>query len=287
MLDQYEHMPSFSGIQNECDEIMVQLRSGLRTQLKDAGASHSKLSTQEMSNCVYLLLCLNTPPADLCEDYLQSSRVRLEDSLAVLDRQVVRAKRSCGSEIGGREGDAATQQAEEEKFEGTMDILEFVDHGCNHFLSDACIIIASYNETFLSGGEGGGAPQTSALKSVEANLQRQKIDSFMATEKLLAFVTHMMETFFKHVRARTILEKNLNETAILARALDRFHRRLQAMSRLLPTTISSQAKVKGSHNQPKMGQQPIATTDFAQDALDLVLDDSSNFSNFFILSISF
>ena len=42
-------------------------------------------------------------------------------------------------------------------------------------------------------------------------------------------------------RSRLKLENKLEETGIRVRALDRFHRRLQAMSRLLPTIDFSRA----------------------------------------------
>ena len=31
-----------------------------------------------------------------------------------------------------------------------QDVLEFVDAGCNGFLSNMCLVIASYNDMFLS-----------------------------------------------------------------------------------------------------------------------------------------
>ena len=31
-----------------------------------------------------------------------------------------------------------------------QDILEFIDYGCNGFLSNICLVIASYNDMFLN-----------------------------------------------------------------------------------------------------------------------------------------
>jgi hypothetical protein len=90
-----------------------------------------------------------------------------------------------------------------------MDILEFVDQSCNTFLSDICLIIASFNETF--------APS----KFIDENLLST------INEKLMSFVTTYMGKFFDCIGRRMSFEKNLDETAILVRALDRFHRRLQ------------------------------------------------------------
>ena len=267
VLDQYEHMPSFSGIQTDCAEIMVQLRSGLRSQLKESGGE-TKMSPQEMSNCVYLLLLLNTPASELCDDYLESSRVKLIDSLAVLERQVLLAKRCGSSNVSLIEGDENNKGEEsEDKFNDSMDILEFVTHGCDHFLSDACLVIHSYNETFINGNiDNGPGKITSTPQNADEFEVRNKIDAGMATEKLLNFISELISIFFEHVKSRTCLENNLNETPILARALDRFHRRLQAMSRLLP---------------PKNVKRNTSTskTDFSRDALDLVLEASMNQCN--------
>merc|ERR1712223_599230 len=268
VLDQYEHMPSFSGIQTDCDEIMVQLRSGLRTQLKESGGE-TKMSPQEMSNCVYLLLLLNTPASELCDDYLESSKVKLKDSLSVLERQVILAKRPGSSNVSLNEGDEGnTGEDGDKKFDDTMDILEFVTHGCDHFLSDACLVIHSYNETFINGNiDSGQGKIMSSPQNADEFEVRNKIDAAMATEKLLDFISELITIFFEHVKSRTCLENNLNETAILARALDRFHRRLQAMSRLLP------------QKNAKRQNSAAPKTDFGRDALNLVLEASMNQCN--------
>ena len=51
VLDQYEHMPSFNGIKSDCDEIMVELRSALRSKLRNP-----ETSPCDMAECVELLL---------------------------------------------------------------------------------------------------------------------------------------------------------------------------------------------------------------------------------------
>ena len=194
VLDQYEHMPSFSGIQTDCDEIMVQLRSGLRNQLKEAGGEE-KLTPQEMTNCVYLLLLLNTPPSELCDDYLGSSKPKLEESLSVLERQVLLAKRTGSSEVSAGEGDEGGEEDSDGRFNDAMDILEFVTHGCDHFLSEACLVIASYNETFISGNIDAGQSNVMSGGSKADEFEvRNKIDAAMATDKLLIFISELIKT---------------------------------------------------------------------------------------------
>ena len=101
-----------------------------------------------------------------------------------------------------------------------MDILEFVDHGCNSFISDLCLVIAAYNDTFLQRRE--NAPS---------------VDEKMASEKLVSFASELINVFFGLLKARLRADKNLDETHIKVKALDRFHRRLQATTRLLPPSV--------------------------------------------------
>ena len=89
-----------------------------------------------------------------------------------------------------------------------MDILEFVDFSCNTFLSDICLIIATFNETFPAK------------------------ESASTGQHLMKFVVDLMDKFFDILAQRMSFERNLDETAILVRALDRFHRRLQVTDML-------------------------------------------------------
>lgn len=87
-----------------------------------------------------------------------------------------------------------------------MDILEFVDQGCNSFISDLCLVIAAYNETFLfqkneqqqqqihDGGRHQLALQADGRSSPVI------VDEKMANEKLTSFVNKLIHTFFELLR---------------------------------------------------------------------------------------
>ncbi len=196
---------------------MLELKEKLLTRLRDRSTA-----PEDLSVCVDLLLQLQEPTDQLCDTYLATAEANLKDSIVVLRKQVLLAS-----------GQAIPSSTPSDAFESVMDILEFVDLGCNTFVSDLCLVIASYNETFLQRSE--GAPV---------------VDEKMANDKLTDFVNKLIGDFMEQMRARVRLEKSLEETAIKARALDRFHRRLQAMSRLL------------------------TTVDFSRSGLDLVLEAS-------------
>ena len=137
------------------------------------------------------MLQLNEPADHLCDLYLGTAQKKLDESLAVLDKQV---KLAGGQELtGDRPSDV---------FESTMDILEFVDHGCNSFISDLCLVIAAYNETFLLPQKKDQSPQEplGRLGHHQSNLSSVMVDEKMANEKLTAFVNRLINIFFEHLR---------------------------------------------------------------------------------------
>ncbi|XP_063294390.1 vacuolar protein sorting-associated protein 51 homolog [Pelobates fuscus] len=176
VLHQYQHMPSFHGIQTDCQAIMAGLADTLRQRFRDSSSS-----TQELSECVELLLSLDEPAHLLCDEFLAHGRGRLASHLSDL--------------------------------EGSGDVLEFVDRGCGGFISDSCLLAASYQALFCK--EPGSTAQ-------------------MAEQKLTKFLEELSEGYFELVEIRLRQEKSLGDNSLLVRALDRFHRRLQAPSKLVP-----------------------------------------------------
>ncbi|KAM8939112.1 vacuolar protein sorting-associated protein 51 homolog [Pelodytes ibericus] len=176
VLHQYQHMPSFHGIQTDCQAIMASLADTLRQRFRDPSSS-----TQELSECVELLLSLEEPAHLLCDEFLAHGRGKLASHLSEL--------------------------------QGAGDVLEFVDWGCGGFISDACLLAASYQSLFCK--DPGSTAQ-------------------MAEEKLTIFLDELSRGYFELVEKRLRLEKSLGDNSLLVRALDRFHRRLQAPSKLVP-----------------------------------------------------
>eukprot|EP00095_Tigriopus_kingsejongensis_P000391 snap_masked-scaffold19_size710362-processed-gene-0.6 protein:Tk00391 transcript:snap_masked-scaffold19_size710362-processed-gene-0.6-mRNA-1 annotation:"vacuolar protein sorting-associated protein 51 homolog" len=207
VLEQYQHMASFQGIKADCDEIIVILRQRLLERVQDP-----ETGSEALAECVGLLLALQESAEVLCDSYLGTAEVKLQGSLQVLEAQVKLASGEVKTDIS----------RPSEAFESVMDILEFVDHGCQHFVSDLSLIIASFTETFLEG-------------------EKPEVDAQMANDKLTQFVKRLISVYFDHLRARFKVEKRLDEAAMRVRALDRFHRRLQAMCRLLSTVDFSKA----------------------------------------------
>lgn len=205
VLHQYQHMASFQGIQKDCNEIVTDLCVKLRKKFHD-----EESTPKQLAECVDLLLQLNEPAEELCEEFLSHTRQKIDEDLAELEKQL---RLQAGEEVcdeNSRPADAY--------IDNSMDILEFMDSSCNGFLSNVCLVVASYNDMFLNRQQ-----------------ENEQLDA-IALKKLVNFVNELMEKYFNYVEKRVEMEKETGDNTILVRALDRFHRRLQAMNKLLPDT---------------------------------------------------
>ena len=220
-------MNSFKGIKNDCDQIMIDLKAKLISKLEDP-----ETRSEDLSICVQLALELGESAENMCDKYLATAQKSLDNAFASLDVQLMLLSKD----------DAPTVDRPSDAYQAPMDILEFVDLGCNTYVSDLCLVIAAYTETFLKND----------TDNAESDMitHKQFVDEKMARAKLTTFVNGLNKRFFAILRNRLTMEKKTDDTALRVRALDRFHRRFQAMTRLLPTI------------------------DFARAALDLVLEAS-------------
>ncbi|KAM4620054.1 vacuolar protein sorting-associated protein 51 homolog [Polymixia lowei] len=227
VLQQYSHLPSFKGIQDDCHAIMDKLAQELRQKFRDGGSS-----AKDLSECVELLLQLDEPAEELCDKFLSHARSRLEADLLGLEAEIrpypsVVTDASSGSSRSLSSATAVASPTDSSPKTNTLhspssktDILEFIDRGCNEFVSSLCLVITSYQELFINHA------QTGELAS--KNIPQ------MANGKLHVFVNDLAARYFSLVERRIQEEKSVGDNSLLVRALDRFHRRLQAVTKLLP-----------------------------------------------------
>lgn len=226
VLQQYSHLPSFKGIQDDCHAIMDKLAQELRQKFRDGGTS-----SKDLSECVELLLQLDEPAEELCDKFLSHARSRLESDLqgleaeispdvsTVKDASAASAQKDSSGAAPGSPADSSPKALPSPSSPKT-DILEFIDRGCNEFVSSLCLVITSYQELFIN------HPQTGELAT--KNIPQ------MANGKLHVFVDDLAARYFSLVERRIQEEKGVGDNSLLVRALDRFHRRLQAVAKLLP-----------------------------------------------------
>ncbi|XP_057307111.1 vacuolar protein sorting-associated protein 51 homolog [Hydractinia symbiolongicarpus] len=204
VLNKYKHMPSFQGIHSDCEAIVVDLMQNLREQLRNPTSS-----TRQLTECVDLLLKLGEPAGALCEEFLSLARDKVDESLENLRSQV--ELNIEGEELG------VNEKMDDRK---PTDILEFMDCGCNGFLGDISLVIASYNELFMT-------------REINSSTEMSKIKE-VANEKLTSFITNNMAEYFKFVRKRLEHETQTEDNTILVRALDKFYRKVQSVHQLMP-----------------------------------------------------
>ncbi|XP_035751965.1 vacuolar protein sorting-associated protein 51 homolog, partial [Egretta garzetta] len=83
VLRHYRHLPSFRAIEDESHAIMADLAQRLRARLRD-----DTLDPKELTECVEMLLQLEEPPEELCEEFLSHAGARLEAELAALEAEL-------------------------------------------------------------------------------------------------------------------------------------------------------------------------------------------------------
>nr|XP_010955475.1 vacuolar protein sorting-associated protein 51 homolog [Camelus bactrianus] len=139
VLQQYQHLPSFRAIQDDCQVITARLAQQLRQRFREGGSG-----APEQAECVELLLALGEPAEELCEEFLAHARGRLEEEL-----------RSLEAELGPSPP--------------APDVLEFTDHG----LTDVRQALAAPR---MAGKEGPGLARllanvaSSILSHIKASL---------------------------------------------------------------------------------------------------------------------
>ncbi|XP_028626865.1 vacuolar protein sorting-associated protein 51 homolog isoform X3 [Grammomys surdaster] len=222
VLQQYQHLPSFRAIQDDCQVITARLAQQLRQRFRCGFRAWSLFSNHiecpphffsptaqklsslhlchhregssgapEQAECVELLLALGEPAEELCEEFLAHARGRLEEELSSLE-----------SELGPSPP--------------APDVLEFTDRGGNGFVGGLCQVAAAYQELFAAQGPAGA-------------------------EKLAAFAQELGGRYFALVERRLAQEQGGSDNSLLVRALDRFHRRLRAPGALLAAARLSES----------------------------------------------
>lgn len=238
VLHQYQHMSSFRDIQQDCEIIVKELRDCLKDHFRDP-----KSSPKQLTECVDLLLQLKEPPNDLCDEYLAHAKERLDENLLELKHQIILKRDKHGNALKDDEKNLEPNS----NVQGPMDILEFIDHGCNNYLSNVSLVIASYNELFIN-------------RNITHEEDKENLDS-MAREKISKFVLSLMGEYFQSVEERLELETAHGDDMILVRSLDRFHRRLQAVEKLLPElgVLRSGGNIvtRAAHNRVKFYAQRL------------------------------
>ena len=147
-LRRYSDNPSFKNIFSECQALTDDLREKLYEIFRSPTAS-----TKQLAECLELFSMLEEPSENLYTEFLSNSELRLKSDLELLEAQLVLFNKSSPES-------------------GRQDLLEFIDTGTNGFLSNLCLIIASYNDMFLSN------PRSDQHHAIDIEVARLKVTDF-------------------------------------------------------------------------------------------------------------
>jgi vacuolar protein sorting-associated protein 51 len=139
-LDRYKHMSTFKSIEDDCAQIIDVLKRKLYERLNTSD------STQEIvSESVDLLAQLDEPAENLLNKYIERMESSLSSDLDTLSLDIDMLVSSTSSSTKPCADPSARQTQPI-----AMDILEFVDYGCNNFLANLSLAIQSYNTLFVN-----------------------------------------------------------------------------------------------------------------------------------------
>ncbi|CAK8690046.1 unnamed protein product [Clavelina lepadiformis] len=215
VLQHYQHMESFSGIEQDCSKIVAEIITELKKTFYDKDSS-----AQQLADCVGLLLRLGEPADLLCEDYLEHAKHKLDEDLQELE-SYLKVDKATVDKSANASSDGGLY----------IDVLEFIDRGSNGFLSNLSLTITAYENLFIKQIE--ITAISSAMVGQMTPLFISEEVSKVASMKLAKFVEDLLQVYFTLVENRLVLEKRSRDNALVVRALDRFYRRLQATSNIL------------------------------------------------------
>lgn len=115
VLLQYGSQPSFQSIQEECHNIMADIKVELHADFQKIGGT-----AQSLAATGDLLLQLDEKPSDLSKEMLQTASQRLHEQIVMLQDQTER------------------------------DMVEFVDLSIEGFLNDLSLVVSSYTGMFFA-----------------------------------------------------------------------------------------------------------------------------------------
>ena len=140
-------MPTFKSIEDDCQTIIKQLKLKLYERI-DNNSSSDTNSSESIFESVTLLYQLDEPMENLCSKYIDRVEKCLDSDLSILVLNIDMISTSTKKRVS-KEDASVVDETSNHKSQIAMDILEFVDHGCNNFLANLSSIIQSYNSIFI------------------------------------------------------------------------------------------------------------------------------------------
>ncbi|CAG0919717.1 unnamed protein product [Notodromas monacha] len=211
ILDAYSSLDSFSGICADANATVKDLEVHLVSACMD-----EKATPVDLKKLCSQLIKLEQDPVQVADLFLDAAKAgQLSISMSELEAQLTEAEKCNNAE----DLDASNPFLPNEDSD-FLQFQPFVELACTSFLSEVCITVASFNDVFIDPYRHQGPDQ-------------------IACEKLKIFVDALMKRYLLCVEKRAAIEARRDPKGscdILVEGLDRFHRRLQGLSQLVPGT---------------------------------------------------
>ncbi|XP_027203843.2 vacuolar protein sorting 51 [Dermatophagoides pteronyssinus] len=208
-LNKYAHLSSFKNIQMDCNEMLAQIKQYFYGQL-----ANENLTTTQLNKSIGYLIRLNECPKNLCEKYFEMCEKKMNIILDEIRNETTTTAKSTTDGIDN------------------LDILEFIDNVCNHYIDSLNECIKFYTDCFVGNG-----------KNELSILNDQQISNDDIESRLKIFIDRRMNNLFELIVEKIRYEQhrqqqqksdkisnNNNNVIMFVRALDRFYRRVQMMN---------------------------------------------------------
>jgi hypothetical protein len=135
-LDRYKHMSTFKDIEEECTAIIHKVKNNLYEEIEMLNTNQSIVTEN-----ILLLNQLGEPIETLSKKIIERIEKSLEYDLEVIKNQI--------DSVSDTFKNAEFTTENSFKYRIPMDILEFVDYGCNGFMTNLSSSIQLFNNIFL------------------------------------------------------------------------------------------------------------------------------------------
>ena len=191
-LEQYRHFASIRAIDEECRQLLTELKDRLHQQFSDPD-----VSSQQMTETIHLLLSLGEDSPLLAQRFLTFSDKKLQANRSELDYYLKENEKTLTGQVTD---------------DVPMDVLEFVDMACNGLLSNLSSVLLTFDSLFLS--------KKKDLPDKEKDLLSAFVDLHVA---------EFVDRVKKRVDQEKPLA---SDPKFLTRAMDRFYSRLQSLRKV-------------------------------------------------------
>ncbi|CAL8089475.1 unnamed protein product [Calicophoron daubneyi] len=297
VLKTYRNTPSFKSILEDCSTVVCDIEKKLWRQLEKAQKPN------EMYFALKILRQLGFHTSRLSEAFLDLAHDRLQHCMVEVQLKLTKEEDSESEKppAGSTDGETEEEKRGTEVSFLRFDVLHFSNLITDSLLDELNSYVSSYTSLFSSSLDESDSPDTiiSVIGGVE-DAGSKDLEPVELENHLLDLVEEIMNDFFKLIEERfTEDEQSRSDTALLVRALDRIHGRVQGFTRSLADAVGSMGSIspelwdmeqtneeEAATHKPAFGQRVVKVcNNLMHRALDLVIHMSQSRATFYLRTL--